>query len=123
MFTGLAPPDWSWRMYVTSPQISWSLYWAPKAGIAVKPRPFFVMAKSCASLFSFASLVVRSVAGGYVVGPNTPRPSPFAPWHEAHDPVKANRPDSLPRARDDGGLPTDRLSRREMSDTAAFPYQ
>jgi hypothetical protein len=36
-------------------QISWSEYWSPKPGIAVKLRPFFVIQNNSASLFSATS--------------------------------------------------------------------
>ena len=84
-------------MYATIAQISASLYWPLKAGMAVKPNPFFTIQKSCASDLLFAASVVKSVASGYVVGPNTPRPSPFAPWQTAHEPVYAIRPVSRAR--------------------------
>src|SRR5205814_9982997 len=90
------------RMYATIAQISASLYWPPNAGIAVNPRPFFTIQKSCASVLLFAASLPRSVAGGYVLGPKAPRPSPLAPWQTAHEPVYAARP--VPRAR--GSLAT-----------------
>src|SRR5436309_9379603 len=108
MTSALAVPRCSARMYATIAQISASLYWLPNAGIAVKPRPFFTIQKSCASVFSFAAALVKSVASGYVVGPNAPRPSPFAPWHTAHEPVYAVRPD----ARRGGRSPEDSPHRR-----------
>ena len=49
------------------------------AGMAVKLSPFLTIQKSCASVLRFTASAVRSVASGYVVGPKTPRPSPFAP--------------------------------------------
>src|SRR5437899_58459 len=60
----LAEPRWRWRMYATIAQMSASLYWVPNAGIAVKPRPFFTIQKSCASVLLFAASVVKSVASG-----------------------------------------------------------
>jgi len=79
-------------MYATIAQISSSLYWPLKAGIAVKPRPFFTIQNSCASVLLFAAEAVKSVASGYVVRPKAPRPSPLAPWQTAHEPVYAARP-------------------------------
>src|SRR5947208_14188084 len=102
-------------MYATIAQISASLYWLPNAGIAVKPRPFFTIQKSCASVFSFAAALVKSVASGYVVGPNAPRPSPFAPWHTAHEPVYAVRPDARARGSFARGFEIGRASCRERA--------
>src|SRR5207237_7299642 len=92
MASALAPPRCSARMYATIAQISASLYWPLNAGIAVKPNPFFTIQKSCASDLLFAASVVKSVASGYVVGPKTPRPSAFAPWQNANEPVYAVGP-------------------------------
>ena len=122
MTSALAVPRCSARMYATIAQISASLYWLPNAGIAVKPRPFFTIQKSCASVFSFAAALVKSVASGYVVGPNAPRPSPFAPWHTAHEPVYAVRPDARARGSFARGFAASPPRTRETTDTAASPY-
>ena len=62
-----------------------------------------------------------SAESGYVVGPNTPRPSPFAPWQTAHEPVYAIRPVSRARRSFATGFVAFPPSTWDTTDTAASP--
>ena len=75
------------------------------------------------SLKARALLLVRSVAGGKVLTPKTPCPSPRAPWHCEQEPVYDAAARSIAcRLLPVGLLPTFLPRTRATRLTAALPY-